>query len=183
LTQPIGFTVEERNNEISLSPNGFNAAMDVEVQVPSRTNLRLKTISGAVIVDGVDGDIEVETVSGPITLTNVAGSVVAQSNNGNVTATVSRVNADKAMSFTTFSGGVDVTLPAAIRAVFKLRSYRGDVYTDFDLVLKSATVPARQGGGRYRVEINDAIYGTANGGGPEIELRTYNGRVMLRKGQ
>jgi hypothetical protein len=37
-------------------------------------------------------------------------------------------------------------------------------------------------GGKYRLEVNRAIYGTVNGGGPEIELRTFNGSVYLRKG-
>jgi hypothetical protein len=30
--------------------------------------------------------------------------------------------------------------------------------------------------------VNRSIYGTVNGGGPEIELRTFNGSVFLRKG-
>jgi len=33
------------------------------------------------------------------------------------------------------------------------------------------------------VEINRAIYGNVNGGGPEIELRSFNGSIYLRKGQ
>jgi hypothetical protein len=34
-----------------------------------------------------------------------------------------------------------------------------------------------------RVGVDTSIYGTVNGGGPEFELRTFNGDVYLRKGK
>lgn len=34
-----------------------------------------------------------------------------------------------------------------------------------------------------RVEVDTSIYGSINGGGPEFELRTFNGNVYLRKGK
>ena len=36
--------------------------------------------------------------------------------------------------------------------------------------------------GRYRVEVDNSIYGTVNGGGPDFELRTFNGDIYLRRG-
>lgn len=35
--------------------------------------------------------------------------------------------------------------------------------------------------GRYRVEVDNSIYGTVNGGGPDFELRTFNGDIYLRR--
>ena len=32
------------------------------------------------------------------------------------------------------------------------------------------------------IEVNKSITGTINGGGPELELRTFNGSVYVRKG-
>ena len=34
---------------------------------------------------------------------------------------------------------------------------------------------------RQRVEIDTAIYGAINGGGPDFEMRTFNGNVYVRK--
>jgi len=102
-----------------------------------------------------------------------------------VTATLSRVMADKAMAFTSMNGKVDVTLPSNLKATLKMRSDNGDVFTDFDVQLQQ-TPPARgttRQGGRTRIEVNRALYGTVNGGGPEIELRSFNGTIYLRKGQ
>ena len=119
-------------------------------------------------------------------LTNVAGAVVVNSQNGGVKATLSRVMADKAMAFTSFNGTVDVTLPSNIKATLKMRSDNGDIFTDFDVQLQqtpSVSREDRSNRGRTRIEVNRAIYGSVNGGGPEIELRTFNGTIYLRKGQ
>ena len=81
---------------------------------------------------------------------------------------------------------MDVTLPAAAKANLKLRTDNGSAFTDFDL----HTLPApssevvedtRQSGGRYRLNVNKVIHGTINGGGPDIEVRTFNGNIYVRK--
>jgi hypothetical protein len=80
---------------------------------------------------------------------------------------------------------VDVTLPGTIKANLKMRSDQGDIFTDFDVQLRQGNdKPATTRSGRgYKVEVNRALYGSVNGGGPEIELRTFNGTIYLRKGQ
>jgi hypothetical protein len=183
LTPPSGFSIEERNNEVEIN-SGFARSRNFEIQVPARTNLDLSSLGGPIVVEGVEGEIEVKSNGGPVTLTDVAGAVVATSHGGSVTARLSRVSADKAMSFTSFGGNVDVTLPASVKANVKLRSLQGDVFTDFDLQVKSSSSGTRTSSkdGAFRFEANDAINGTINGGGPEIELRTFSGRVLLRKG-
>jgi hypothetical protein len=143
--------------------------------------------SGSVTVENVEGDLEIENLNGPVTLTSIAGSVVADATNGAIKATMTRLNAAKAMAFTSLNGVIDVTLPAAARANLKLRSDMGDVYTDFDIQLGAIPPPParenRRGGGGTRIEVNKSVTGTINGGGPEIELRSHNGSVYLRRGQ
>jgi hypothetical protein len=188
LNQPAGFSIQEERNTMTISSDITSGQVDFDIEVPVRTNLRLTTVNGSrIAVDGVEGEIELQNVNGSVTVTNVAGSVLASTTNGPVRATLTRVTAGKPMAFTSLNGQVDVTLPASLKADVKLRSDNGDVLTDFDIQLKSAAAPALEDtrnnrGGRYRVELNKSIYGTINGGGPEIELRTFNGRVILRKG-
>jgi DUF4097 and DUF4098 domain-containing protein YvlB len=161
--------------------------MDLEIQVPSRTNLNVRTInSGTITIEGVDGDLELDNVNGPITLTGVAGSVVAHSVNGKVLATMTRVTAEKAMAFTSLNGAVDVTLPPSMKATVKMRSDRGDVYTDFDLQLKTPAAAAaaeKPRTGPYRIEVDHSIYGTINGGGPSSSFAPSTGDVFLRRGK
>jgi hypothetical protein len=185
LSMTSGFEAVEENNQMVISSNG-NDEVELVIQVPTRTNLKVSgTNGGPVTVDGVEGDIEVSNTNDSIALNNVSGSVVANSVNGDVKVSLARVTAQKPMAFTSLNGNVDVTLPASLRATFKLRSDMGDVYTDFDLQVKTETTTSqapRRDNGRFRIEVNRAITGSLNGGGPEIELRTFNGDVYLRKG-
>jgi hypothetical protein len=187
LTQRGGFSVDEQANAMRLS-NSFNHGAAFTIEVPRRTDLKLSVVNGeSITVDGVEGDIETSNVNGPATtLTNIAGSVVAHATNGKIVATIARVAAQKAMAFSSLNGSVDVTLPASVKANVKLRSDQGDVFTDFDIQMtasKEAPVvkDTRQSNGRYRLEIDRSLYGTINGGGPEFELRSFNGNVYLRR--
>jgi hypothetical protein len=189
LTQRGGFTVDEQANTMRMSTSQGRGG-NYTIEVPRRTNLKLSILNGDTItVDGVEGDIETSNVNGPsTTLTNISGSVVANATNGKILATISRVTAQKAMAFSALNGTVDVTLPASVKANVKLRSDQGDVFTDFEIQLtpaKEAPVvkDTRQSNGRYRIEVDRSLYGTINGGGPEFELRSFNGNVYLRRGK
>jgi hypothetical protein len=223
LTPDGGFSVEERNNEVSVegsscagllskgnpnpNPNPNPGSPDsaflprvlknlpcgpmfdnvnFEIEVPLKTSVNLSTVSGDISVTGVEGVLEVDSMNGDLELAGVAGSVVAHTVNGDVTASLTRADAEAPMAFTTLNGEVDVTLPAAIKASLKLRTDNGDMFTDFDIpAAPSRPAPrrGRQGDGRFRFEIERAILANLNGGGPDIELRSFNGRVTLRRGK
>ena len=186
LTQVPGFDVEEARNVVRIDAGAPNRPLDFEIQVPLKTSLKLSLVNNATLtVSDVEGELELENVNGPITLTNIAGSVVAHTVNGRVTATMTRIAPDKPMAFTSLNGNVDVTLPASIKATFKLRSDRGDVFTDFDMQTRAnpASQETRREGGKLRIEVNNAVMGTVNGGGPEFEMRTFNGNIYVRKGR
>ena len=182
-------SVEEDNNRMEVRSRTINSEMDLEIEVPVRTNLELRVVNGGEIaVEGVEGNLEVNNVNGPVRLTGVSGSVVASAVNANVTVRLTRVTDAKAMAFSSLSGTVDVTLPATTKANLKLRSDNGDVFTDFDVQqtdppARSGWVGPDRGNKRVRFESNSTIYGTINGGGPEIEARSFNGSVFIRKAQ
>jgi DUF4097 and DUF4098 domain-containing protein YvlB len=188
LTQAAGFVVEENNNEMRVASSTMNRGTDFTIQVPTRTHLKLSTMnSGPIVVENVEGEIEAHNQNESITLTNVVGSVVANAMNGRIQVVMTGLTADKAMAFTSFNGHVDVTLPASARANLKMRSDNGEIFTDFDVQLRPATPAAQQNtrgiDGRIRIDVNQTIQGSVNGGGPEIELRTFNGNIYLRRGR
>lgn len=187
LTPDERLSIEERNNEVSIEGGGpLGGSVDFDIEVPLKTSLKLSTVNGNVTVNAVDGMLEINSVNGEVSLANIAGSVVAHSVNGDVTAVLTRADAGAPMAFTTLNGDVDVTMPATIKANLKLRTDNGDMFTDFDIPAASSR-PAprgtRQGDGRFRFEVERAILTSLNGGGPDIELRSFNGRVYLRKGK
>jgi hypothetical protein len=190
LTQNTPFSVDEDKNTVSIDVDSPTRSVDFTIEVPLRTNLDLETVMGSVSVEGVDGELEIESVNGAVTLTSVGGSVVAHTVNGKLVATVARTTPQQPMAFTSLNGSVDVTLPAAVKANLKLRSDQGDVYTDFDLqpLRQDASNPnpdvdIGRNGRRRVVDVNNAIYGSINGGGPDFEMRTYNGNIYVRKGK
>jgi DUF4097 and DUF4098 domain-containing protein YvlB len=184
LTQPAGFGVAERDNEMSVS-SGLNRELNLEIDVPMKTKLRVSIVNGGITVDSVDSEIEINTVDGGITLMNVGGSVVAHAVDGRITATIARVAPQAPMAFTSLNGDIDVTLPATVKANLRLRSDQGDVFTDFDVqVTAGASASQTQRNGRgLRIDVNRSIYGTVNGGGPDFELRTFDGNIYVRKGK
>jgi hypothetical protein len=79
---------------------------------------------------------------------------------------------------------VDVTLPTSAKANLKLRSDKGDIFTDFQMQARPSAAPQTRTDGRTRtvIEVNQSVNGAINGGGPEFELRTYNGDIFVRRG-
>lgn len=186
IPQPASLSVEEENNRVRISTGMPDEFYNLIIEVPVKTNLEISTVNGGEIsVDGVDGELEVGNVNGGITLTRVSGSVVAHTTNGNVKVALSRITPQKPMAFTTLNGDVDLTIPGTTKANLKLRSEQGEILTDFDLkVLPDSSTPkiedTRQSGGRYRIEVNKVLSATINGGGPDVEMRSFTGNLYLR---
>jgi hypothetical protein len=182
-----GLSVEEENNEVNVNTESYMHAIDVTVLVPAHTSLKLRAVNdGDIVVTGVDGELDVDDINGAVTLNNVSGSVVAHALNGHVFATLTRVEPQKAMAFSSLNGDIDVTFPADLKANVSIRSDRGDVFSDFDVQLKAAAAQpvvedSRGKGGKYRVKIDKTVHGTINGGGPEIQFTNFQGQIYIRK--
>src|SRR5712672_237064 len=180
-------SVEEENNEVNVNTESYMRAIDVTVSVPVRTSLKLRAVNdGDIVVTGVNGELDVDDINGAVTLNNVSGSVVAHALNGHVYATLTRVEPQKAMAFSSLNGDIDVTFPADLKANVSIRSDRGDVFSDFDVQVKAAASQpvvedSREKGGKYRVKIDKTVHGTINGGGPEIQFTNFQGQIYIRK--
>jgi len=180
-------SVEEKGNRVKVESENVNTPTDLTIQVPVETSVKLSTVnSGEIRVEGLHGSLEVENTNGKITLLNVSGSVVAETVNGPVTVVLDQVAPDKPMSFTTVNGSLDVTLPPTVKARLKLNTENGEVYSDFDITMeasKAATQVSdeRSKGGKYKIKLEKAVYGSINGGGPEYRFNTLNGGIYLRK--
>jgi DUF4097 and DUF4098 domain-containing protein YvlB len=182
-----GLSVEEENNEVNINTDSYMHPIDVTVSVPVHTSLKLRAVNdGDIVVTGVEGELDVDDINGSVTLNNIAGSAVAHALNGHLYATFVKVDAQKAMAFSSLNGDIDVTFPADLKANVSIRSDQGDVFSDFDVQLKAAAAQpvvedGRGHGGKYRVKIDKTIHGTINGGGPEIQFRNFQGKIYIRK--
>jgi DUF4097 and DUF4098 domain-containing protein YvlB len=180
-------TVEEYRNKIEIGTESWANPVDLVIKVPVETSLELSCVnSGDIKVENITGSIEVSNVNGAVTLLNVRGSALASSHNENVTVTFASVDPKKDMSFSSFNGDVDITFPASLKAKVKLKTVRGEIFTDFEV--KEIENPERvikknqrDSGGKYEVSIDRAFWGAINGGGQELHFSNYNGDIYIRK--
>jgi len=100
--------------------------------------MKLSTVNdGDIDVENVTGDLEINNTNGSITLKHISGSAVAQTVNGEVLVVFTKVNADKAMSFSSLNGDIDVTFPSSLKATVQLKSEQGEIYSDFDIQMQT----------------------------------------------
>jgi hypothetical protein len=175
---------DESNNQVNVHGDA-NKKADLIIKVPqSEVNLRLHTVNdGNINVSNVSGELEISNVNGYIKLSNISGSVVANTVNGKVEVTFKTIDPKAPMAFSTLNGNVDVTFPAGLKADVKLKSDRGDIYTDFDVVTEQhkPNVTRNSSSGMVSLKIEDWVYGKIDGGGPEIMMKNMNGNIYIRK--
>ncbi len=178
----VEFSASENNNKVEVETNSWKKPIDLDIKVPANFDLEVSTVHGKISVSGVNGIMEVSTVHGPLTFTDVSGSIVCNTVHGGVNANLKAVTPDEPMSFVTLHGDVDVTFPPQVKATTKMKTDRGEIYTDFDMTVdKSRAEVKEQERGSYKVSINAWVYGDINGGGPEYTFKNMYGDIIIRK--
>lgn len=180
----LGLTVEERGNTVSVNVQHRGGGAGVDISVPRLTSVRARGGASAnVTVQGVSGEHELSNMNGSIEAVDIAGSAVVSTTNGDVQVSFTEITPEKAMSFTTFNGNVEVTFPEDLSADLLIQSNRGEVLTDFDFELRpqTATVDQSDGDGRYRVRLERAVRAVVGNGGPEMHFKTFNGDIVIRR--
>lgn len=180
-----GLSVEEENNEVRVSLGRFTGTIDLEIQVPTNTSMKLSTINdGTIEVSKVNGDLEASNTNGPITLKEISGSSVVDAINGEITVTFTSVDPKKSMSFSSLNGNIDVTFPPDLKAKLRMKNDQGEIYSDFDMKMENANTKmeenTKNNRGKYQVKLEKSMIGTINGGGQEIQLKNFNGDIYIR---
>lgn len=182
----IDLSATERNNNVNISSGFARKAVTVVVKVPvtAGSEYKIGTVNnGDIVINNLNGTLEINNVNGEIVCTNISGSVVANTVNGKVQVTFKSIDANAAMAFSTLNGNVDVTLPGDTKANLKLKSDRGDVFTDFEMAVDQSKpkTTVKNEGNMHRIEIEDWVHGTINGGGSEIMMKNMQGNIYVRK--
>jgi len=186
LSKAHGYEIvaNENNNVVTVRNQSHERTINLALKIPQDVKLKLHTVNNGVIeVDNVRGELEINNVNGEIKTTNISGSVVASTVNGNVTTTFNATTIGTPMAFSTLNGNVDVTFPAATKSNFKLKSDRGEVYSDFDMEIDKTQpkVIRTDESGMHKLKLDDWVYGKVNGGGAEVLMKNMNGNIYVRK--
>jgi len=170
-------TATENGDVVRISVGMSTEGRGLLITVPANTSLRVHTTHGEVTVTGVHGEIDAASIHGDITLTNVGGTVLSNTVHGTIKVTMDQVDQSKPLSFSTLNGNIDVTLPSSVRMNLKMKTDRGDIWSDFDVKLTGGGAV----NGMTRLNADRTLRGTINGGGVEASFYTLNGRIMVRK--
>jgi hypothetical protein len=178
-----GIQASENGDVVRIQVGMSTEGNGLVLTVPANTSLRVHTTHGEVMVTGVRGEIDAASVHGDITLTNVGGTVLSNTVHGTIKATMDQVDQSKPLSFSTMNGSIDVTLPADTKMNLKMKTDRGDIWSDFDVRLTGGGSMSQPGrvNGLSRLVMDRTLRGTINGGGVEATFYTLNGRIMIRK--
>ncbi|MCI5081536.1 MAG: DUF4097 domain-containing protein [Saprospiraceae bacterium] len=175
-----GLEITEEDNEVEISTTHWSNRIELYVEVPYQINLEANTMmEGKVEVDNLSGELELENANGPVKASNISGVLQANSFNGSVEVDFKKVKPDTPMSFVSYNGQVDVSLPGNTKFDLKAKSDHGDIYTGFDMQLKSKKVKSKD---NEKTTYTDSwVRSSVNGGGPEFTLMTYHGNIFIRK--
>ncbi len=176
------FEILENRNIVQIKGGNKNRA-DYTIKVPQEFSLSIKTHhDGDVYVQDVSGTIVVDAHHGGIQIENVKGSVLADTHHGSIKVSFSEIKSGVPMAFSTYHGDVDVTFPSNINASAKMKSIKGDIYTDFEMELKPTEPQTQQtrNNGR-KIVVSNWIYSNIGSGGTEYMFTTHHGDIILRK--
>lgn len=181
----FNFAASERDNVVKIENEGHSSRVDFEIQVPKNFNMKVEAYNnGHINIEGVNGEMDIESYNGPITLTNIGGSASASTYNGAVKVSFTSLTADVPMSFETYNGDVDITVPDGSKFSTKMKTNR-DIFTDFESFNLSQPKPTRnrdeRRSGGYSIKFENWVQGDLNGGGAEVTMKTRNGNIYIRK--
>jgi hypothetical protein len=180
----IGVTAEENDNTVSIGVDWGSRGVDLAISVPRRTSVKATTVNGDEIrLEGLTGDHELANHNGDIIGIDLNGSAVVTSQNGDIDMSFLQPAAGKTMSFSSFNGDIEVGFPPTLAADLRVNAGRGDVYTDFDVQLQPQSSVVEEGGerGRKQIRFEREMRLLVGGGGPEIQFKTFNGDIVIRK--
>lgn len=150
-----------------------------------RGSVRAQTGGGGIRVMTVSGPMQVESTSGSICLTKVSGTVQASTGDGTITAWINpdagtassgTVRLAGASQLASGNGDIVVFLPRNLAANIEAVVTSGDAHLiEFDPSLH-LSVQKWEPGGSGAVH----AWGSLNGGGAPLKLRTRRGKIRLR---
>ncbi|MGK7390304.1 MAG: DUF4097 family beta strand repeat-containing protein [Candidatus Cyclobacteriaceae bacterium M2_1C_046] len=182
----MNLEIIENNNNVKIESGSWDKGADITVEIPAGFDINVSTYNeGDVLVKNVNGEIIISNYNGEIVAESVAGSVVATTYNGDIKVNFLKVTPDTPMAFSTYNGNVDLTFPSDVKYSFKMKTARGDIYSDFDMDITPSGPVKKEDkrSGTYKVYVDEWVNGKINGGGPEVMIKNYNGDIFIRKGK
>lgn len=178
----VDIRAEVNDQKVLLLFRSTGKTVDFDIKIPSGFSLRLKSLdNGNVEVLNIEGFIEVSNNNGNISLENIRGAAVLNSAYGDIKASFREVKQGSPMMFTSFEGDIFLNLPQSVNADLKMKSDKGEILSDFDILPAKRQPVVRQVDNTAVYSLEDWTTGSINTGGVEFVLQSYSGNITLKK--
>ncbi len=153
------------NGRMNVHDNDVKVAF--KVRVPAKVDLIGRTVNGEITALELSGKVELQTVNGSIHI-STSGYAQAKTVNGDISVKLKNGNWSGSLDFKTVNGGITVDLPSETNSTVEAKTVSGDISSDFQLTILGAMSRRH-------------LSGTIGGGGRELNLKTVNGSIHLRR--
>lgn len=160
----------------------YEVNYDIELEIPSNAQPDIGAVNGEITVNHLNGDFDVHGVNGGIRMSDIAGAGDVRTVNGAVHVQFSN-NPSHACNFKSVNGTLDVRFNPGLSADLLLKTFNGQVYSDFDvtpLPVPAGETERQNGMFVYRSRGRSAA--RVGAGGPQLSFDTLNGSILLHQG-
>jgi DUF4097 and DUF4098 domain-containing protein YvlB len=147
----VGLDMEQADNRIDVTASILDPAaqeseisQNIQLTVPEETELQIKSQSGLIFVEQVNGDMTLESVAGEVHLKEVSGYIIVKTTSGSLICTL----CGGKLKFDSVSGGAQILQPSLTNVT--LYSSFGNILYDGDFV-RSGIYTMKSGRGLVEV--------------------------------
>ena len=161
--EQVGDRIDINASSTVPSTEPHDVEANFQLIVPEQTELRLKTQTGLILVEQVNGDMTLQSVAGDVHLKEVSGYIIVTTTGGSLVCAMCSGRLD----FTSISGSAQVLQPSLNNA--NLRTTTGNILYDGDF-LRTGLYTMNSGRGMVEVRFSgsDSF---------DLNAKTYSGTV------
>jgi DUF4097 and DUF4098 domain-containing protein YvlB len=135
VAEKVAIDIEQVGDRIDISATSLATSSDpheveanFQLTVPEQTELQLRTQTGLIYVEQVNGDMKLQSVAGDIHLKEVSGYIIVKTTSGSLVCT----QCGGKLEFNSISGGAQVLQPALTG--INLMTMTGNILYDGDFI-------------------------------------------------
>jgi DUF4097 and DUF4098 domain-containing protein YvlB len=126
--EQVGDRIDISASSLATSSDPHEVEANFQLTVPEQTELQLRTQTGLIYVEQVNGDMKLQSVAGDIHLKEVSGYIIVKTTSGSLVCT----QCGGKLEFNSISGGAQVLQPALTG--INLMTMTGNILYDGDFI-------------------------------------------------
>ncbi|HTZ48003.1 MAG TPA: DUF4097 family beta strand repeat-containing protein [Verrucomicrobiae bacterium] len=162
-SEQVGDRIDINATSLVASTGPHDVEANFQIVVPEQAELQLRTQTGVILVEQVNGDMKLQSVAGDVHLKEVSGYIIVKTTSGNLVCTL----CSGRLEYNSISGGAQILQPSLSN--LNVMTTTGNILYDGDFV---RTGLYTMNSGRGLVEVRFA--GTDSF---DLNAQTYRGTV------